>query len=569
MDNQPGDNPHPTPQPLRTWPAGFLLVGILVLRGLPLLPGDLPSWVSVVAAMGPAGCGALILFWWLTLSRAPGRERALVGVGCVASAVLAVVVGDPSMRGPGTILLAVPLGMGVFALSAILFAGHQHRRFLILGCCACAFAVAALVRNDGMWGDYSASFVFRWKTVAKFATKVDGPARQVESAADSAPDWPGYRGPRRDGILSGLRFATNWSDNPPQALWRREVAPGWSSFASANGYLYTQEQRGDHEAVVCYQAATGEVVWVQSLETRFDEALGGPGPRATPTLAAGGLFTLGANGALLRLSPATGDIVWQQRLQELAKRTPPDWGFSASPLVTGELVIVHAGGTGALGTMAFQIETGELAWSAPAGDHSYGSAHLATLLGQELILMQTNAGLHGYDHQGKVLLDYDWQERGYRVLQPAIVGDDVIIIGNSGAQRVNFSRDQDTISGASVWKSRHLKSDFNDCVIMDGYLYGFNGGTLTCISVETGERAWRGGRYGKGQLLAVTASEALLVLSETGEGVWVRITPDAHEELGRAALLKGKTWNHPLIVGNRLYVRNAREVACFALSVAP
>src|SRR6185436_2373029 len=167
------------------------------------------------------------------------------------------------------------------------------------------------------------------------------------------PEWPGFRGAERAARVPGPRISTNWAAHPPVQLWKIPVGPAWSSFAVAGQLLFTQEQRGAKEAVVCYDADTGREIWKFEIESRLDDPLGGPGPRATPTLADGGLFVTFATGAFLRLNPLTGEIVWKQDLTSIAQRKVPMWGFAASPLVTGGLAIVYAGGPGDKGLLAF------------------------------------------------------------------------------------------------------------------------------------------------------------------------------------------------------------------------
>src|SRR6185369_8381267 len=146
------------------------------------------------------------------------------------------------------------------------------------------------------------------------------------------------------------------------------------------------------ETVVCYDADTGREIWKREFEARLEDPLGGPGPRATPTLADGGLFVTGATGTFMRLNPLTGEIVWKQDLTAVAGRKAPMWGFAASPLVTGGLAIVYAGGPGDKGLLAFDTASGALRWSATSAVDSYASPQLNTILGEPLVLALSNDG---------------------------------------------------------------------------------------------------------------------------------------------------------------------------------
>ena len=222
------------------------------------------------------------------------------------------------------------------------------------------------------------------------------------------------------------------------------------------------------ETVVCYDADTGREVWNRQVEARFDDPLGGPGPRATPTLAKEGMFVTGATGIFLCLNPATGEIVWQQDLKKVAGREAPGWGFSASPLVAGSVVIVHAGGSGDKGLLAFDVASGTLRWSAAAGNDSYSSPQLNSIAGEELVLMLSNEGLLLVDPAtGKTRLNYEWKFMNYRALQPHVVGEDTILLPtgmNTGTRAIRITKADGKLAANELWTSRNLKPDFTDFV---------------------------------------------------------------------------------------------------------
>ena len=301
--------------------------------------------------------------------------------------------------------------------------------------------------------------------------------------------------------------------------------------------------------------------------------MGGPGPRATPTLANGALYVTGATGAFLRLDPVTGRIVWRKELTEVAERKVPMWGFSASPLVTESLVIVYAGGPGTKGLLAFDATSGELRWSVATGSDSYASPQLNTILGEALVLMFSNDALLLVDPaSGRTRLTYEWKFSNFRALQPHLVGNDTILLTtpmNMGVRAIRLAKANGEYAAEELWSSRALNADFADLVTYQGHAYGNDNGILTCLDLKNGERKWKGGRYGKGQLLLLENSGLLLIAAEQGQVVLVPASPDAFVEVVSFKALEGKTWNHPVVVGDRLYLRNSQEAAAYRLPLEP
>jgi len=571
-------------RPLRIWPVLVLLAGMVITRLLPRFIEDGPANIWMSAAFGPPICGLLIVVWWLLFSRATWQERLMGFAGVVGTAALTMAVMDKSMRGPAFLVLTIPMGTAAYGLASLVFGRILSFRRTVIAVvfAGLGFGFSTLLKSDGMWGNFAVDLQWRWMQSREdqiLTNRSQQPSVQL-SAFDASeiekwlanPEWPGFRGMDRTSRQHGPVISSEWSANPPEQIWKVGVGPGWSSFAVAGKLLFTQEQRGSMETVVCYSADSGQEIWKQQIESRFEDSLGGPGPRATPTLAENGLFALGASGDLMRLDPKTGDVVWQADLKKLAERKPPTWGFCSSPLVTNSTVIVHAGGSGDKGTLAFDANNGELKWSAPSGDHSYSSPQLSAVNGESLVLMLTNRGIELLDPQtGNVRLNYEWKHDGYRDLQPQVVNGDCILLPTgmgSGTRCIRISRSGERHSAEEVWTSRDLKPDFNDFVVFEDHAYGFDNSIFTCIDLKTGKRTWKGGRYGKGQVLLLEDSKLLLVAGEYGDVVLLRATPAAHRELASFRAIDGKTWNHPVVIGDRLYIRNAEEAACYRLPLA-
>lgn len=334
--------------------------------------------------------------------------------------------------------------------------------------------------------------------------------------------------------------------------------------------LFTQEQRESDEAVACYDANTGEPIWSFYTPSRFFEALGGLGPRGTPTLADGSVYALGAEGILVRLNAVDGKLVWKVDLKELADRKePPMWGFSCSPCVDSKLVVVHAGGKQDKGVIALNVEDGKVAWTAPAGEMSYSSVQKIQLLGQSYLCLLSNTGAHLWEPAtGKSVCNYEFEHQGYRACQAQVIGDNKLLIPagmGTGTRLVEFTAGEQGLEGKELWTSKEMKPDFNDILVYDGNIYGFDNAIFACIGLEDGKRRWKGGRYEKGQAILLADSGLILVVSEKGELVLLRATPEKHTELWKIEALSDKTWNHPVVVGDRLYIRNAQEAICYRL----
>lgn len=565
-------------RPLRTWIPVLILPLMILARFIPDMMPDGPSMTWMLGSFGPFLLSLLILGWWLLLSRARWTERLIGLVAIIAILAIEQVLAHPSMRGPLFIVMTIPTVVAGFAVGAILF-GHKlamSRTWLALLIATVVGSLSVALKTDGVWGNFAFGISPRWSKSAEDKLLTQKATSQAESAAIAADEdlsstWPSFRGAKQDGVQRGVQFDADWKAHPPKELWRIAVGPAWSSFVSTGKYLVTQEQRGEHESVVCYDGQTGQQVWECQWPSRFFEALGGLGPRATPTFQDGYVYAFGAEGWLVKINARDGHVEWKIDVKPHADRTSaPMWGFSASPLVYDNLVIVHAGGPADKCVLAFNAHDGGLVWTTAASEQSYGSVQVVQVLDRPLLSLLSDHGAHLWEPKsGKLVLDYAWPHQGYRALQPQVIDGDKLLIASglgTGTRLVKLLEQEGQLTGEEVWTSRDLKPDFNDVLVHKGFIYGFDNKIFTCIDMQTGKRRWKGGHYEKGQALLLADSDLIVVVSERGQLVLLRAGSEKLEELATIPAMNAKTWNHPIVVGDKLYLRNAEEAVCYQLA---
>jgi outer membrane protein assembly factor BamB len=527
--------------------------------------------LSAVGNFGvPVLTGLAFVVWWMVWSRAPWRDRAAGLVLFLAGALLVVFTqanpyNGAALLGPA-LLFFVP-GMALLLLLTAALSWPVRRcvaALFLLGCFACF----AAMKVDYVGENFTIYSSWRWQTKTEggvTAGAVSGTA--TLPAQLGAGDWPAFRGPARDGVVAGLKTSGDWS-TPLNEVWRRPVGAGHSSMVIVGDVLFTQEQSGDDELVTCYSALTGEPIWVNSTQHHHNDVQGGEGPRATPAYANGKVYAQSAGALLQCLDAATGKQLWKQELTTKENPNPPNWGFSSSPLLVGDLVIQHTNGAGRRDLVAFNAATGEEVWSAMKNSTSYSSPQLDTVDGQEQVLMLDNAGLHALDPvSGKTLWMFEHpKDMLDRCVQPVPAGDGGFMLGmaDSGSRMVRVQKSDGGWHAQPVWENQKHDPYFYDNVFHEGYFYGFHGNRLSCLDAATGETKWAGKRYG-GQLVLLPEMDVLIVLSDEGKVAVVKAEPAAFTEITSFEAIQGKTWNHPAIAHGKLYVRNSEAMVCYEL----
>jgi outer membrane protein assembly factor BamB len=474
---------------------------------------------------------------------------------------------------------AILLGILLLCFWLVFFSGWRMWQSIGLLICA-AFLTYGVVGRVSFTGDMVPTFYFRWDDKhAALLEEQRATQKHLEKSSEALAPTPGdyaeYRGVKRDGVVTGPALAHEWKTKPPKELWRQPIGGGYAGFVIQGSVAVTIEQRRDQEVVACYDTATGTEVWATPYSANFQETMGGPGPRATPTIAGDEVFSLGAVGDLLCLDLKTGKKKWAVNI--LANNANLMWAMSGSPLVYENMVIVNPGvqrdSAKGKAVCAFNRANGELIWASGDTKAGYSSPMLATLAGKLQILVLDAECLGGYDPKdGKFLWKFAWPiGNGVNVAQPLVLSEDRVFISSSydvaAGAMVKVTLKDGEWEAKELWKNSNMRCKFTSPVFYQGDIYGLDEGILACVDASSGKRKWRDGRYGHGQILLT--GDLILILSETGKLVLVQAAPDAHHELGSIPIFKDdKTWNHLALANGVAYLRNHLEMAAYELPLA-
>ncbi|HXI44633.1 MAG TPA: PQQ-binding-like beta-propeller repeat protein [Bryobacteraceae bacterium] len=394
------------------------------------------------------------------------------------------------------------------------------------------------------------------------------PAMTVREKPEPAGYWTDFRGPNRAGVYAETAIETAWPATGLPRLWKQPIGAGYASFTVAEGRAYTIEQRRDREAVTAYDVRTGRELWAFTYPALFEEVLGGPGPRATPVYHEGLIYSVGANGDFYCLSAETGKPKWSKNILADNGAKNMRWAMSGSPLIVDEKVIVTPGGADGKSIVAYNRLSGESLWHSLNDRAGYTSPILATLAGRtQIVWISAERAVGLAVEDGKQLWAFPFPaQMDMNCSQPVVVDETHVLLSSApgpGAAMLEIAKTGDGYAARPVWQNNRMKNKFNSSVLYQGYIYGLDEAILACIDAKTGELKWKGGRYGYGQLLL--AGSHLIVLTEQGDVVLVRATPEGHQELARFSAIEGRTWNIPAIDNGLLLVRNSTEMACFRL----
>jgi outer membrane protein assembly factor BamB len=456
--------------------------------------------------------------------------------------------------------------------------------FAVLYCVLIAFLLVRLGALKVEWrGGYAPALTWR-KSLPNYEALEHHRKAQAAQLGNIAPEstdvpWPGFRGPGRDSHYDEKPILTNWPAGGLKLLWRQPIGGGYSSFAIAHGWAFTLEQRRDNEVAVAYDFKSGDELWNSSWPDRFQEYFSEEGPRSTPTFDDGKVYILGAMGQLRCLDASTGKALWSKNILVENHAAVPSYGVASSPLILGDKLIVQSGAGNGKSVLCLDKRDGKVIWSALDDPTGYASPALVNLAGRDQIIVCAETRTLGFSiEDGKLLWEIPWRvlHNQMPIAQPILLGSNRFLLSAgyfTGCAAVEVAKTAAGFTARIVWQNKNLKNKFTSSVSWQGYIYGLDEDILTCLDAATGERKWKDGRYGYGQLLLATRGSAgraatgyLIILSGEGELALVKATPVRHEELARFQAIKGKSWNHPAIAGGKILVRNAQEMACFQIS---
>jgi len=402
----------------------------------------------------------------------------------------------------------------------------------------------------------------------------------------SGEDWPQYNGERQDRTSSERLGTTSFPAGGPPQVWKVSTGAGFSSLVVSGGRAYTLVSRSvdgaQREVVLGLDASNGKELWATPLsaadydgggDAGADENKGGDGPRCTPSVVDGRVYALDARLVLACLDAERGTVLWKHDLVAEFGGRLIQWQNAASPLVEGALVFVAGGGPGQ-SLLAFDAQTGALAWASGDERMTHATPVAATIQGTRQVLFFVQSGLISVvPASGVVLWRTEFPYRTSSAASPVVAGDIVYCSAGYGigAAAWRIQVQGDALVPELLWRQPNkLVNHWSTPVARDGCLYGmfsfkeYGKGPLLCVDLATGTERWSQAGFGPGNCILVGST--LVALSDSGELVLVEPTPDAYRELARADVLEGKCWSSPAFSDGSLYLRSTREAVKIDMS---
>lgn len=415
-----------------------------------------------------------------------------------------------------------------------------------------------------------------------------------------ADDWPQWMGPQRDAIWRETGILDKFPEGGPKVLWRKPLAYGYAGPAVADGKVYVLDFKTDKmpkvnagarskvpgtERIVCLRASDGELIWKHEYEITYHISYPG-GPRATPTVDAGKVYTLGADGNLTCLDAIKGNVIWSNDLEKTYETKSPLWGYAGHPLVVEDKLICMAGGKGSA-VVAFDKNTGKEIWKAlTTKDIGYSPPTLIEAGGVKQLLIWHSESINSLNPKtGEVYWSVPLAPQfGMSIMAPRQHGD-YLFAGGVGGKAVLLKLAKDKPAAEEVWRGKNTTAVYpvnTTPFLENGLIYGIgNDGYLRGIELETGKRLWEtfapvtgNERANSGTSFMVKNVDRFFFASETGELVIGTLSAAGYEEGSRWKMLaptgdgfgRPIVWSHPAFANRCIYARNDREIVCVSLA---
>ena len=387
--------------------------------------------------------------------------------------------------------------------------------------------------------------------------------------------WPQWGGPSRDFHVPGVQLSEKWPAAGPAKIWERALGGGHSQLAASGNSLFTMYRNGGSETVVALDAATGKTLWEHTYSAPFRSEASdhGNGPYATPLIAAGRVFAVGATGKFHCLDQATGRVLWMKDLWGSEGGNHLVYGYASSPLAYRDLVIVPVGGSGKA-LAAFRQNDGSPVWKKGDAGNAYSSPMIVNVAGLDQLICVMRAHVVSFNPLNG---DVQWSRSqpadfGINIAAPVWVpqqdGSGILVISsayNAGTRAFRLKREGQRIAVDDLWHSRQFYVRQTDLIHVGGVLYGANGGAATfhAADLHSGAMLWQARMLPRGN--SVFAGGMLIILDEDGQLTLTRPGAKGLQILSQAQVLSGESWTPPSLAGTRLYVRNGTTAAALEL----
>jgi outer membrane protein assembly factor BamB len=391
------------------------------------------------------------------------------------------------------------------------------------------------------------------------------------TATLAGQDWPQWRGPNRDGVVASFREPSQWPDTLKQQ-WKVEVGLGYATPLVVGERLYLFTRQGEEEAMTALDAVSGKVIWRTAYAAPFGmnraTARHGPGPKSTPTYANGRLFTLGMTNIVTAVDAASGRQLWQKP----ATKAQPMYHTAMSPIVDGNVVIVHIGGPGDAALTAFEVATGMVRWTWTGDSPAYGSPIIVDVGGTRQLVTFTHQSLVGVGlASGELLWRRPFRTPSDTTAQtPMLFRDTIIQTGReNGVTAFRVVRRDGAWTTEDVWLTREVSLHMANGVVHDGVLYGLshlNAGQYFALDLATSQVLWKSEPRQAENAAIVRAGTTIFSLEDDGELVVMKASRTGMNVVRRYEVANSQTWGQPAISGNRIYVKDVAHLTLWTVS---